>query len=254
MTRTLIFAAHITLLFLVSGVLIGQNSGETVTIQLTKGGILRGDLISIVPGVESKLVNIYGDTIIVPERYIKRIGYVDKGNLDRHPLNKPNLFRERGFYHTVALALNMNTVSAESGGLVGYGGSTSFGYQQSRWLGVGIGVAADFYHPRNNEMVFPIFAEARGYFLDQPVTPYYSMRVGYGHVFRNEDVGVIDGKGGFFWSPAIGWRLSGRRGMNTTLAIGLKFQKATFETLEWSERALTELTYRRLQVRFGLLF
>ncbi len=103
-------------------------------------------------------------------------------------------------------------------------------------------------------MVFPIFAEVRGYFLPQPVTPYYSLRAGYGVVFKNEEVGLIDGVGGYMINPAVGWRLSAKKGMNMTLDLGLKFQKAAFETFQQSELALTELTYKRLHVRLGFLF
>ena len=196
----------------------------------------------------------YGDTVEVPEAAVRKIDYALPHSVRTARPERPYLFDERGWYHSVSLGMNTNTVSRASGGLFGFELATSFGYQYTRLLGGGLGISADFYHPQANEMVFPIFAEVRGYLLPQAVTPYYSIRAGYGLVFRNEEVGLIDGEGGYMFNPAVGWRLSGRKGMNMTLDFGLKFQKATFETFQRSDRAVTELTYKRLHVRLGFLF
>lgn len=230
------------------------TGADPVIMYLTKGAKLKGDLIAFSPGVSSTIVTMYGDTVVIPEKMLKRVEYLNWESKSSSRPERPYAFREQGFYHSASLGLNANTVSSNSGGIAGYELATSFGYQHSRLLGVGVGISADFYHPRGNEMVFPIFAEVRGYFLQQPVTPYYSIRAGYGVVFKNEDVGLINGVGGYMINPAVGWRLSAKKGMNMTLDLGLKFQKAAFETFRQSERALTELTYKRLHVRLGFLF
>ena len=231
-----------------------KPASDRVTMHLLKGVILRGDLIEHFPGISSTIVTKYGDTVLIPDRVLRRVEYLDIDNSRSTRKLRPYAFASKGLFHAYSIALNLNTVSSINGGLTGYELAMVFGFQQNRWLGYGIGMSADFYHPKANEMVFPVFGEVRGYFLDQAVSPYYSVRAGYGLVFENEEVDIISGKGGFMFNPSLGWRLGGRKGMNMTLDIGLKFQKAAFETLEWSERALTQLEYRRLHVRLGFLF
>ncbi len=230
-----------------------ESQNDAVIMYLNKGVVLRGDLMHYQPGDKAVLLSKYGDTVEVPEQYLRRIVYKNERS-DIVRAKTPYAFRERGFYHNPWIALNANTVSRNSGGITGFELGMVFGYQHKRLLGYGIGVSADFYHPANNEMVFPLFAELRGYILQRSVTPYYTLRAGYGFVFKNEDVGIEGGEGGYMINPAIGWRLSGKKGMNLTLDLGLKFQRATFDTWIWSERALTELTYKRLHVRLGFLF
>ncbi len=225
-----------------------------VILHLKKGLELRGTLISFTPGVETVLVSIYGDTTIVPEYLLKKVQYVQRYQVKEKPMTRPYSFREKGLYHATSASVSFNTVSRDQGGLVGYAFSTVVGHQFKRLLGVGLGLGADFYTPGADEKIFPLYGELRGYFLKQPVTPFYNLRVGYGFAFRNEDIGIVSADGGYFLNPSLGYRLSGRNGMNVVLEMGLKFQKAAFERFEGSERSEIEIFYKRLNVGLGFLF
>ena len=227
---------------------------DRVVAYLTKGAVLRGELVAMDVGISYTLLSIYGDTITIPEQYLRKIEYTDRIDGKKIHFERSNDFQTKGFYHTAAVALNLNTVSRNDGGLMGYALSATLGHQVNRWIGYGVGFGLDAYHPHQNEMVFPLYLEGRGYLLDQAVTPYYTIRAGYGFVFDNEEVGLIGGSGGLMFNPAIGWRLSGRKGMNMTLDLGLQFQRATFDWWQNSERAMMEVTYKRLNIRLGFLF
>jgi len=248
-----------SVIFLASwGTVIGQDKaaqqGDQVILYLHKGMKVRGTLISIIPGVNSTVLSIYGDTITIPESALRKVFYVQEDASNWSSVAKSYTFREKGFYHAVTAGLVLNTVNSSRGGLTGFELTAVFGHQRSLLFGYGIGIGADFYYPGANEMVFPIFGELRGYFTRRPVSPYYNIRVGHGLAFGDESLGLLDAQGGLMINPAIGWRLSGKKGMNIVIDLGVKFQRASFERLVWGEKAVSELVYRRLNLRLGLLF
>ncbi|MDH3651477.1 MAG: hypothetical protein OEQ53_17475, partial [Saprospiraceae bacterium] len=162
--------------------------------------------------------------------------------------------KDTKFYHAYSVGIIMNTVSESQGGLVGFELTGSAGHQFSKWLGLGGGISADYYHRQAGETIFPLFVEWRGYISDQPATVFFTVRSGYGFAYKNVEAGIHRAQGGWMLNPSIGWRLRGGQGMKVTLDLGLKFQKAAFEYRVWSDRADVDLLYRRLNARVGFLF
>ncbi len=237
--------------------LLGQNQSandpEIIKVELKRGITLKGVLVGASPGNYYLLRSTDGDTTRIPHRLVRAFVYEDSPQHVAKRMTREYEFKDRGFYHTASAGLLINTVSRENGGLTGIALSAVFGYQRNRLVGFGIGSGVDFYYPRGEELIAPIFAEVRGYFLERNITPYYCIRGGYGIGIKQEKVGITGVQGGWMMNPAIGWRLSGRGGANLTLDIGVKFQKAAFTYRSNSERSEVDLLYRRLNVRLALL-
>jgi hypothetical protein len=103
----------------------------------------------------------------------------------------------------------------------------------------------------------PLYIEARGYFLPKKITPYYALKTGYGFTLKNVPNGEIDSKGGFYFSPEIGVRFGGKS-VNYYLGLEYKLQNASFTTTfspwEGSGIYTDKLSYRRIEMRTGILF
>lgn len=246
-------------LLLLVGVIGAQesdwNASDRVTVVLKRGIVLQGHFIDVDPGVAYVLRTIHGDSVRIPDRLLKKVQY---GELHQYQSSLPKLerayrFSEEGFYMASSLGLLIGA-SNESGGLTGIELSASAGWQYSRLLGIGFGTGLDFYHPRGEEVILPVFAEVRGYFLERKITPYYALRAGYGIALRNERSGIVGAEGGWMLNPVIGWRLGGRTSGNMTIDFGVKFQKANFDFERRNEQSQVSLFYKRLNVRLGILF
>ena len=252
--RILVIIVASTLLFLSSVAVkaqTGSQGSEQVKVVFKNGASVEGQWVDMQPGIQYRLLANQGDTIVIPHEVIRRV--ISRESQASEPDYK-YLFREEGLYHASAIGLLMNTVSRNNGGLTGIELSASLGWQFNRLIGVGLGSGVDFYHLQGEEILVPVFIEARGYLLRQPVTPYYVFRTGYGFGVANERVGIRSAGGGWMINPAIGWRLSARKGMDLTIDLGLKFQPATFEWRQGAERSNAELYYKRLNITIGFLF
>lgn len=229
------------------------NASDLVTVELKRGIVLRGHFIKVEPGVAYSMKTMHGDTVRIPDRLLRKIVYTEYQGSALPKFERAYRFSEKGFYMTSSLGLLIGA-SNGSGGLTGVELSTSAGWQYSRLLGVGFGTGLDFYHPRGEEVILPIFAEVRGYFLESKITPFYALRAGYGIALKNERSGIVGAQGGWMLNPVIGWRLGGRAGGNVTLDFGVKLQKANFDFERRNEESQVRLFYKRLNVRLGILF
>lgn len=231
----------------------GEGKLSSVVVKLNKGGIITGYLVKFEPGHALWVKTERGDTMRIDDMWVRKIQYLDSNKRfqkSRHIY----AFKERGVYHASSVGLTPSTAAIEDGGLTGVSLSTVFGYQHNRWLGTGIGSGIEFYHVDRGEMVVPIFGEIRGYFLKDWSTPYFTIRGGYGLAIKNEEADIFDAGGGWMFNPSFGWRLSGKKGMNLFMDLGVQFQEASYEFRSGSERSNVEIFYKRLNVRMGFLF
>ena len=238
------------------GICLSQSQVEKrdiVTVYLKKGMIIHGKIIKVSPGESITIQNNHGDTVFIRDSQIKKYQVADP-TVVAIDIKSTYDFRETGFYQASTFGVILNTVSVKDGGLVGFEMTAAAGYLTSRLFGLGAGIGADFYHRGAGEMIFPLFLEMRGYLMQQPSSPYYVVRTGYGFAFKNEDLGISAANGGWMLNPAIGWRMGDGRGLKMTMDLGFKFQKATFDYRSGGERSTAELLYKRLNLRLGFLF
>ncbi len=164
---------------------------------------------------------------------------------------RPYNFREKGMYHTFSAFLN---VSEQGGAGLHY----SIGHRFNRLLGIGLGSGMETLDFWNDRDIIPIYAEARGYFLAQKITPYYAVKIGYGIAVRKPDSGIIDATGGFHFSPELGVRF-GAGDVSFYTGLEYKLQNATYVNNRWpwdsmSGTVTDKVSFRRLELRTGLTF
>lgn len=109
-----------------------------------------------------------------------------------------------------------------------YGLQGSIGYQWKEEFGVGIGSAIHFLNGEN--IIIPVFVEARGVLSEKKLAPYYAVQAGYGVGNFNStapfpDATYLTLKGTYLVHPAIGLRFDTDKKIAYTLDLGVVFQR-----------------------------
>ncbi len=231
-----------------------QEAGAVRTmdvVYLHNGKKLQGKILSYTPGESMEFKTLTGVELTIMDFQLRKIAVKKLGNVKiKGYYDLP----EKGFYHSYTFSILANSGYRPDGRLLGGGMSAAAGYHFSRLTGVGMGLGWDNYHPVAGERVMPIFVEARHFILDQARTPFVQLRTGYGVALKNTDATIREASGGWMINPMAGWRLSGRKGMNLSLGLGVKFQKAHFLYESSSSRSEVELIYKRVQLQVGFMF
>src|SRR4030095_13706898 len=220
-------------------------------IWLRDGSILKGTIVKweMERGMEFRLLT--GAEVVIPKQDIRRVTQdvpMTYGNETMQTnyikVPKPYSFREEGWYQNTSGFLHI----AEEGGA---GIHHAMGYRFSRLLGVGIGTGIethDFNYVRN---IIPVYAEARGFFFPKKLTPYYAVKIGYGFALKDQYSGVTEARGGFHFSPELGFRFGGGD-VSYYAGIEYKIQNATYtnDGSDFGGSTFTEeVSYRRLEFR-----
>ncbi len=223
---------------------------------LKDGSQLSGTILKweLAIGMEFQLST--GAIIIIPKVDINRVNqdtpFVHSFGRDRSVyVRSPReyRFKEEGWYQNTSGFLNFSPKG-------GAGLHHVIGYRFNRLLGVGLGAGVethDFNWVRN---IIPVFAEVRGFLLPKKISPYYAFKIGYGFALRDQLSGTTEAKGGFHISPEIGVRF-GSGDVSYYLGMEYKIQNATFtnnDNFFGGGRATEKVSYRRMELRTGLLF
>lgn len=116
---------------------------------------------------------------------------------------------------------------------------TSHGYQIAPQFFVGAGLGFNYYFNGRDELCsLPVFAHFRSDVLENEITPYVELRVGYS---------FVDVKG-FYINPAVGCRFELNDNLGLNVGIGYTMQQAEF--LSVSDRK----NCGGLDFRFGIDF
>ncbi len=225
------------------GLIVNYEQGATLKFRLQNGEeivIIDSEIARIVQDVREPKANSYDELI--------------NGQAKAKPKEQVYNFKERGFYNATMLG-SLNTRSGNE-----YKMGLSFhnvsGFQFSRWLGIGLGVGIETYGTDDDEVIYPVFAEFRGYFNKKIKAPYYTLSAGYGFMTTNKKEFITEARGGWMLHPAIGLRFNAKKRSNLTADIGYKFQKAYFRrdfTFN-GDIEIRDVLYQRLIIRVGLLF
>ncbi|MDX1408165.1 MAG: hypothetical protein R3330_08530, partial [Saprospiraceae bacterium] len=162
---------------------------------------------------------------------------------------RPYAFREKGFYQVLQFAMS----GGPDGGI---GATYAAGHRFSRMLGVGVGVGFENFELDEGKHIYPVFAEARGFFKAEKTTPYYAARLGYGFATGDEELGVADARGGLLAGAELGIRFGGHANVNFYAGIGAHFQKAEYR-IDWpwnEDRIIDKVWYQRTEFKFGIVF
>lgn len=258
-----------TLLLLLTAFVINldaQISSDELSVVYTKNGsIIKGNIIAYEQGKQLQLQLINGTVITLNDKKIKKIYSAE--NLESNTVNekltdilyqfkKEYVFTERGYYFLSSVPLALGYQSWNNVPHLGFGIHQSAGYQFNRLLGAGVGIGFDAYYPRAGQQFVPVYAEARGYFLKEWVSPTYSFAAGYGFIpnSNSANIDLVDKKGGFYAHPSLGFRFGASKNANFTLDFGVKFQQGSFVYNEWGNVTTQKTKFQRFTVRSGLLF
>lgn len=108
--------------------------------------------------------------------------------------------------------------------------STSHGYQFNPYIFAGVGVGVNYYHTPD-AVTLPVFADIRGTFLNNTISPYIDLKVGY--TFLDVE--------GLYVAPSIGCRYH-----MLTFGVGYEFIKPI--------PICKEVTLRGVSLKLGINF
>ena len=105
--------------------------------------------------------------------------------------------------------------------------SSTHGYQFNPYFFLGVGVGVN-YHFNWSTVFIPVYADARGYFMNNDIAPFIGLKVGYS---------VFDGMG-FYFNPSVGVRFIATSKLGLNLSIGYNMQRTdiTFRQYYYNPR------------------
>lgn len=233
------------ILFFITHLISAQEYQFEDQIKFKNGHVLTGEIIEYRPDDLVVFQLKGGNSIEIPVSYIARI-WQDAVSIKA---SKPNQFKDRGVY----FVLNGSTSFSEE---KLYSLTHTIGFRFNRYIGIGIGAGLENFEDGEGKRVVPFYGEARGFLLDKKISPYYSLRAGYGIGLKNKDFNIEGTSGGWHLNPEIGYRLGGYDAINVMIGVGMKFQDVTFHyESPWDGSRSTDfINYRRYTVTLGLVF
>lgn len=220
-------------------------------VSLKGGSVLRGEILEYNAGGDLIMKSWNGAKMQLPAINVKRITQHCKGAKNERAslANRPYSFKEQGWYHATRAAI----LPGESG--VGLGIQHSSGFKLNRYMGLGLGVGVENFHPYDdNVATYPVFAELRGYLSPRHISPFYALGLGYGiSGNRNQKIGFNEQwKGGWMLQGHIGYRI----GNHFIIQLGIRMQRKTrsWEDFNWNQfSGVDKILYKRMDIGFGLL-
>ncbi len=186
-------------------------------VYLKNGSVLRGTITEQHPNVSIKLETADQNIFVFRMEEIEKIAkesYIQK----REP-KRPNSGMESGYVGAIELGYQV--------GLGTYGMdriklNIINGYQLNPFVALGIGTGMRYY-PDAEAVLVPFFANARVNFMDNQITPYASLDIGYSLDATNGFEGV-----GLMINPTIGvsFKVSEKSFLN--VGLGYEMQKMDF--------------------------
>ncbi len=209
-TNFYVMKKALLVLFLIIGsitVSIAQNVQEVV--YLKNGSVVRGSVIEQVPNVSLKIQTADGSVFAYQMSEVDKITKEESRYVGRNysPFNNHsgNDIGYRG-YIDLGYTLGTGIFALDRIEL-----TTSHGYQLIPYLFVGAGAGLSYYSDLES-FALPIFANVRAYILDNSISPYVDLKIGYS---------VLDLKG-FYMNPSIGCKVYA---FNVSAGYALQKQK-----------------------------
>ncbi|HLF63263.1 MAG TPA: hypothetical protein VI603_05910 [Saprospiraceae bacterium] len=220
------------------------------TVYRLDGSILKGEITEWnTEYIRLKLLS--GIEITLPSEEVRKVisRNVPKPTVrTRGTVEKLYQFKDEGIYH-------VTTTAFSAGPYAGLGVTHTVGYRFSRLFGMGVGTGAESFDIGSGNQIVPLFAEARGFFMAQNISPYYAVRAGYGFSLKNTENNITKTRGGMTFGAELGYRFGATRAVNFFTGVGVHFQKATYwYEWPWEGRFTDEVKYRRTELKFGVIF
>ncbi len=184
-------------------------------VYLKNGSVIRGTIIEQIPNESLKIQTSDGNVFAYEMSQIYKFTKEEPALKHRKTKGSSNP-RTKGYRGWI-----------ETGGAVGLGDygdgvfafSTSHGYQFNPYFFLGAGIGVD-YHFDWETVFMPIYANARCYFLNNKISPFFDAKIGYS---------PIDGSGLYF-SPSLGVSVGVSKKCALNLLIGYNLQQTKMES------------------------
>lgn len=254
--RYLIFSIGV-LFFLIDSNPVCSQEGKQVKVVLKNGLKIKGAIIKSFDEDRLEIDLLGADPIQIKYDHIKKINFNNYGRLDEGISDKiatPPGLQTKSYFHEIRGSVLFGEEN------VGAAIHTINGYQFNQYLGAGLGLGVNKY---GNYLAMPIYANVKGYILDQQITPFYFGDIGYGFAWntdKNEEVFELDNvTGGLYWQLGLGYQFNFySNSLVLTLGYINQHSKADYvyyrpwdiDDVEISEKRIL----RRLNFSIGFLF
>ena len=198
-------------------------------VYLKNGSIIKGTVIEQVPGKLLKIQTNDGSIFAYEMSEVEKItkeqstAYGQRGGQRRSGQSMLDgngvQYGYRGF---VEFGYTVGTGDWEDTNRIEF--ATSHGYQFNPYIYAGLGAGVNYYHEADLVEV-PVFADLRADILDNWITPYVDLKIGY----------TVYDYTGFYMSPTVGCRFDFGNPVALNFGIGYTMQK-----MEFSDRYSTE--------------
>lgn len=236
------------LFLLISVYLPGQKEIAFQQVFLIDGNVLRGEVIAERPE-QVTIQTISGAVFYIERQHIKKITEISK---DQTLLPNGKTLNSGNLYTHTFWGLLLSKEESWQGEAINYGYSIlhiSMGHRFNPYLCVGGGMSWDQY----DVTLFSLFGELTGSIAEQALSPYYSIRGGYGVPLFNTSQEEYKLGGGYLIHPAIGFRFATAGRTNIMIEMGYRFQQFQRKYEDFFDTT-DRITNRRLSLRFGLDF
>lgn len=204
------------LVALITTVSYGQSNYQDV-VYLKNGNIIRGVIIEQVPNKSIKIETADRNV------FVYQIDEIEK--LTKEPIQRKsggsvsNSGLQSGYKGIVELGYQIGTGDY---GMDRLKINIINGYQLNPYFSLGFGIGLRYYFDAE-AAVTPVFADFKANFIDNKISPYLSLGVGYSFDATNDFEGV-----GFLLNPVVGvsFKVSDKSAMN--VGLGYELQKMDF--------------------------
>jgi len=200
---------------LLTTVAYSQSNYQDV-VYLKNGSIIRGVIIEQVPNKSIKIETADGSVFVYQMEEIEKFTkepYKHKGGYSNNSLGS-----ESGYKGIVEIGYE---IGVGDWGMDRIKLSFINGYQINKFFSLGFGTGLRYYSEAEAAII-PFFADFRSNFMDNKVSPYLSLGVGYSFNATNDFKGA-----GFLLNPTVGvsFKLSNKSSMNVGLGYEMQYMK-----------------------------
>ena len=201
----------------------GQSNYQDV-IYLKNGSIIRGVIIEQVPNKSIKIET--ADRSV----FVYQMNEIEKLTREAEQRNRGGSFSDSGlqvgYKGIVELGYQIGTGDY---GIDRLKINIINGYQLNPYISLGFGTGLRYFFPAapaSEAALIPIFADLRANFMDNNVSPYLSLGIGYSFDASNRFEGV-----GFLLNPTIG--VSFKISEKSALNVGLGYEMQRMKFFNW---------------------
>ena len=233
-----------SIVFLLGSISICLAQTQQEVVYLKNGSIIRGTIIEQVPGESLKIQTGDGSIFVF---FLSEVSKITKeGTMKAYSSTRkysvPGNGVKTGYRGFIDLSYTVGTGDYSSGRVEF---STSQGYQFNPYFYAGLGAAVHYYH-EDDVVEVPIFADFRADILDQKISPFIDLKLGY----------TVHENTGFYMSPTVGCRFGLGENVALNVGIGYTMQKmeVNYFTYSYSYAGSERKNIGGFSFRVGLEF